>query len=166
LADGYDASFNENWKDAYDNDENGSNTLFVNHEIDILQTFNAGDTILIRFRLYSDPFAAAWGWAIDNLQIQTDNEVTSLNDAEILSDIALYPNPSNGKYSVELNNVLKGNVKISVVDLQGKEVYQENLNNFNGYQKFSVDISQLPKGIYFMKLSNGENAATKRLILQ
>ena len=30
----------------------------------------AGDTILVRFRLFSDPYANGWGWAIDNLRIQ------------------------------------------------------------------------------------------------
>ena len=32
--------------------------------------FSHGDTLVFRFRLYSDPAARAWGWAIDNLDIQ------------------------------------------------------------------------------------------------
>jgi hypothetical protein len=29
----------------------------------------SGDILLIRFRLYSDPAAVGWGWAIDNLSV-------------------------------------------------------------------------------------------------
>ena len=30
---------------------------------------SAGDTLLLRFRLFSDPFANGWGWVIEDLKI-------------------------------------------------------------------------------------------------
>ena len=30
---------------------------------------SAGDTLLVRFRLFSDPFANGWGWVIEDLKI-------------------------------------------------------------------------------------------------
>ena len=166
LINGYDADFNQTWKDAYDNESNGRSSLFVNHEIDMLQTFEAGDTIQVRFRLYSDPFAAGWGWAIDDLQIQTDKVVTGINDPEIAKNIVLYPNPSNGIFSVEINNVLQGKLEVAVLDIQGKEVYLSEVNNPSGFKNLSIDISQKPKGTYFLRLQNGKDIITKRLIIR
>ena len=38
----------------------------------LLETFDPGDTIFIRFRLFSDPAVVAWGWAIDDIVIQPE----------------------------------------------------------------------------------------------
>lgn len=77
LLDGYDSRDKSNWLSLYnstirgnDSEANGNEGLYHTREINILQTFEPGDEILIRFRLFSDPFARGWGWAIDNLFIQ------------------------------------------------------------------------------------------------
>ena len=44
--------------------------MFRNHLIKLRPTFTAGDTILIRFRLFSDNKTNGWGWATDNIYIQ------------------------------------------------------------------------------------------------
>ncbi|MCK7534683.1 MAG: hypothetical protein MZV63_28625 [Marinilabiliales bacterium] len=81
IANGYDSGDNPIWKTNYNkNIDNNqvSNTVgipewYVNREIKLLENgnFKANDTILIQFRLYSDPYAHGWGWTIDNLRIQT-----------------------------------------------------------------------------------------------
>lgn len=166
LVDGYDSRFNGRWQNTYDNEVDGTSDMFVDHEINILETFQAGDTIQVRFRLYSDPFAAGWGWAIDDLEIQVEQSVTSTNDPEIANKISLYPNPSKGIYFIELSNVLKGTLNVSITNILGKEVFVQEFGNPNGYKNINIDISDQPKGTYILKVSNGENAVTKRLILQ
>ena len=81
LAPGWDSSDKVEWQNAYNLgivDETGSSTTVG--DVSLLKrrtlsieghpAINAGDTILIRFHLYSDPYAVGWGWAIDNLVIQ------------------------------------------------------------------------------------------------
>ncbi|MEI9919050.1 MAG: T9SS type A sorting domain-containing protein [Bacteroidota bacterium] len=79
IADGYDCAYNSTWKDLWNNNFDGTNStavgtpaLYRPHEFNMLDKFSAGDEVAIRFRLYSDPFSAGWGWAIDNLKIQID----------------------------------------------------------------------------------------------
>ncbi len=66
LLDGYDARFDPDWSSA----GTGDSSLFRNHMVNILDTFNAGDTVIFRFRLFADAATHGWGWAIDNLSIQ------------------------------------------------------------------------------------------------
>ena len=66
LLDGYDARFDPAWSSG----GTGDSTLFKNHIVNIQDTFNAGDTIIIRFRLFADEATHGWGWVIDNLNIQ------------------------------------------------------------------------------------------------
>jgi len=77
---GYDSRDNADWLAKYNSSVVanisqgvGDPSLFRPRTLNLLSAFKAGDEILIRFRLFSDPGAAGWGWAIDNLKIQIDD---------------------------------------------------------------------------------------------
>lgn len=79
VADGYDSRANTVWLTRYNSATSGNNStavgdaaLFRTRTLDLQNKFDTGDEVVIRFRLFSDPFAAGWGWAIDNLKIQID----------------------------------------------------------------------------------------------
>jgi hypothetical protein len=84
AADGKDSRDHAEWLARYTSADDGDNnstalgdkSLYINNEIDLTANGNfiAGDTVLIRFRMYIDPFAHGWGWAIDNLKIQVDDK--------------------------------------------------------------------------------------------
>lgn len=78
FEDGYDCSISTSFTSAYNSEADGDESLYLNHRIDVLGNgnFNIGDTVLIRFRLYSDPSAAGWGWAIDNIEIQKEETIS------------------------------------------------------------------------------------------
>ncbi|MDJ0837959.1 MAG: DUF5719 family protein [Acidobacteriota bacterium] len=70
VAPGYDARANSKWLDTLENGNGvGNKDLYVRHDIDLLQTFNPGDVITLRFRIHSTDFQTTWGWVIDNLEI-------------------------------------------------------------------------------------------------
>ncbi len=125
LADGYDATYNGAWLNAYDDAEAGSAGLFVQHQVDLLQTFNAGDEILIRFRLSSDESATGWGWAIDNLRIQ-DQTATSIDDETgipaVFSLSDNYPNPFNPVTTIGYSLATATQVEMAVYDVAGRRV--------------------------------------------
>lgn len=80
FANGYDARAQSVWQTRYGSANDGANNstavgdaaLFRSRVIDMLSAFDAGDEVAIRFRLFIDESASGWGWAIDNLKIQTD----------------------------------------------------------------------------------------------
>ncbi|NBP69990.1 MAG: hypothetical protein EBU52_14730, partial [Cytophagia bacterium] len=79
FANGYDARAYSDWLARYNSAVTGGNStavgtpsLFKNRVIDMLDKFDPEDTVAIRFRLFIDMSASGWGWAIDNLKIQTD----------------------------------------------------------------------------------------------
>jgi hypothetical protein len=85
VADGYDARDYSPWLTRYNSAISGNNstaigdpTLYRQRTMNMLNKFSAGDEVVIRFRLYSDPLAAGWGWAIDNLKIQIDDAPPTL----------------------------------------------------------------------------------------
>lgn len=77
---------------------------------------------------------------------------------------SLYPNPTTDVIHVQLNNTLNGKVEYSVVTIDGKIVQRNSLYNS---KKFSIDLSQYPKGMYFIQISeNGALLETKKVIKQ
>jgi hypothetical protein len=79
IADGYDSRSHADWLNRYNSSSSGNNStgvgdaaLYKSRTLSMLNKFQANDEVVIRFRLYSDPFARGWGWAIDNLRIQID----------------------------------------------------------------------------------------------
>ena len=80
------------------------------------------------------------------------------NENFSLNKIKVYPNPSNGLITIDSVNP----VNIIVTDISGKQVY--NLNNVTNQSP--INLSNLQKGIYLIKLSNEDGAQTEKIILK
>ena len=158
LIDGYDSRLYPAWETAYNSSMVGDNSTFVGTE-SMLQkhTFlyrpsaniSEGDTILVRFRLFSDPFANGWGWVIEDLKI---GPLVDALPELTTRPVVVYPNPG------------KGLIKIST-DIQGQERYKPfHYSIFNaagiclinattsGSPETLVDISDYPAGMYIIIL--------------
>lgn len=60
-------------------------------------------------------------------------------------------NPFNGKINVRFHAIEKGDVVISVTDVNGKEVATESVKNFEGKFLGQVDLKKANPGIYFVR---------------
>lgn len=78
-----------------------------------------------------------------------DQYFTGINNANLASDINVYPNPTNGIFQIELKGHVCENLK--VIDRQGRVPGFEIVDKGKVY-----DFSNLSNGIYFIELwSNG-----------
>lgn len=73
--------------------------------------------------------------------------------------INVYPNPSNGQFSVTVENA--GEVEVKVGDILGNTMNVSVVDNLNG--TYSVDMSAVADGVYFVQVKNGDFYATKRI---
>ncbi len=173
LADGYDSGKHPSWEESFYSslaDMNsttvGSSLLFVHHQINMLANgnFSAGDTLLIRFRLYSDPYSHGWGWAIDNLLIQIPVAASDL----VLSpgNIVVYPNPF--KYSFKVVAELKNPLKLLQFDLYnmyGQKIKTRLLKNISGVVTSEIEMENGNPGVYLLVVKeNGKQVFTKKII--
>jgi hypothetical protein len=84
-----------------------------------------------------------------------------------LPDLNIFPNPVKNNLNISFKVIdLQNNIKIQITDISGREVisklFNENSSNFDK----SIDISHLTKGIYFVRINNGENRAVKKIIVE
>jgi len=169
LADGYDCRYNGVWNSAYTGGQNGNPNMYVQHEINLLDTFEAGDKILVRFRLFADGFVTGWGWSIDNLEIQG---VISSQDkvAEgVPTDYTLsqnYPNPFNPATTIHFALPSDSKVTLKVFDSIGQEVATiVNSGLKAGYHTFNWDASRFASGVYIYRIVADNFVQSRKMML-
>ena len=73
---------------------------------------------------------------------------------------SIYPNPSNGNFNLELLN-FDESVKVSIVDLTGRLIYESQLSGNNIFQ---LDITDKAAGTYFVRLQSGDYQIVKQIV--
>ena len=77
--------------------------------------------------------------------------------------LILYPNPVNDNLYVKLINPEENdNIKLDVLDVTGKIVLTESLNNNNNEGK--INLSSLDKGYYLVRVADGVNVYRKKVL--
>ncbi|OYU96038.1 MAG: alpha-amylase [Bacteroidetes bacterium B1(2017)] len=86
--------------------------------------------------------------------------ITGLEPTNWNPDIKLFPNPSNGAFNIEMNQINEP-IELSVFSMDGKEVYASTIT-----QKNNTYFINQEAGIYFIKLKNknGQTIIKKLLI--
>ncbi len=176
LADGYDARYDQAWLDAYTNDQDGEFDLYVDHELNLLDHFSAGDTILIRFRLFADPFVNGWGWAIDNIEIQgtlTTLEKSFVKGPARFNLMPNYPNPFNPTTRIAFSLAENAPVNLTIYDIRGAIV-----RRLLDARKYSAGVRhevvwdgrdhlgrEVASGTYFYRIEAQGYRAVRKMIL-
>jgi subtilisin family serine protease/PKD repeat protein len=92
------------------------------------------------------------------------NFPVSTNDVNIfINNIKIYPNPTNDILNIELNLDKKSKVQFQIFDAVGKLVLTTSNQSFNT-QSTTLDLSNLPLGIYFLQVRIDENVVTKKVV--
>ena len=170
LIDGYDCTAYSEWRTKYESELSTitqlssavpTSDLLRNRTIDIQENgdFSPGDTILIRFRLFSDNAAAGWGWLIDNLKIQESS--TAVNDLTDQVKFRIFPNPVSSdklNFSLDLENSYE-NTMLTIYNIYGSKVLHEPLGFMNNRYSKSIDVQSLSKGMYFLEVRLDQHAA-------
>ena len=99
--------------------------------------------------LYSS--TAGCSWATDVAEVTED-------------DLTIYPNPNNGEFFIS-NNGKAENVNLHVLDIQGKEVYNNVLNLGAGANEF-IKLNDLNPGMYIVVLDTENGRTTQNVVVQ
>ena len=97
------------------------------------------------------------------MQDGTCQIVTGIKELKIFKDFNIYPNPAFSTLYVENDKVLNG-LEISIFDLGGKKIS----SMFPGVntKKQSIDISNLPHGVYILSVSNDKVFTREKIIVK
>jgi len=87
-----------------------------------------------------------------------------LNGSKTINGLISYPNkPFNGKLNVRFKAPEKGNVTISVTDVNGKEIASEQIKDFSGLYLGQIDVKKSGAGVYFVRVTQSNDGAVRRV---
>ena len=86
------------------------------------------------------------------------------NGSKTIIGLISYPNkPFNGKLNVRFKAPEKGNVTISVTDVNGKEIASEQIKDFSGLYLGQIDVKKSGAGVYFVRVTQSNDGAVRRV---
>jgi len=104
--------------------------------------------------------------ATDNMKAVATSSYHTLTVTPILEArdyFNLYPNPNDGRFSIEFTSLLDADIfTVTVVDLIGKTVYREELSKDESTRQF--DLSHLQSGVYVVMISANAIILTQKFI--
>ncbi|HOZ52373.1 MAG TPA: T9SS type A sorting domain-containing protein, partial [Chitinophagaceae bacterium] len=133
-------------------------TQWRNDRIDL--TSFVGKKIFLRFR----------GSNMNGNNLFIDNINIMLKDAWPLSTtdfgedlLSVYPNPSDGNYTLEFHSTESKDVRYSIYNVAGQKVKENKLSISAGHTKTALNISNMASGMYVLELRDGSK--TKKIKL-
>ncbi len=124
------------------------NNLLPNVIINELEINNATDML----------YAGTYGrglWASPLVE-----SILSAEDNFFESNLSIYPNPANSEITISLKESMEAEIR--VFDITGKLLIFE--NDVLIANTFSMDVSSLPSGVYFIRLNTESGTVTKKLL--
>ncbi|MGF7141417.1 T9SS type A sorting domain-containing protein [Roseimarinus sediminis] len=136
-------------------------TLFIEHKVNMLRHFEHNDTLLIRFRLFSDLNTNGWGWVIDDIEINHSDISSTKATAD--SEFRFYPIPCNDVLNIVTQNAGNSSVKISVYNQQGRMVLQREALQAKHVR---LNTQNLEQGSYLLEIETADGVQRKKFMVR
>jgi len=128
----------------------------------------APDSVVIEIQSslwdHKDPSYAGAILKVDEVNFRSQMLTTAIKriSSQGNSNISLFPNPTNGRFSVRIpdNKSVSESIRIEILNITGQKV----LSSFVSRESSDFDISDLPKGLYFAKIFDGETVRIIKII--
>jgi regulation of enolase protein 1 (concanavalin A-like superfamily) len=100
--------------------------------------------------------------------IKTNENGLVLGNNEYLSEdfnFNIFPNPGSGLFTIDFANTERNLTSLEIYNLDGQLIYNRNLeNNYN--RIIQIDLSNHPKGFYFVQVQTFQGILNKRLVIK
>lgn len=100
------------------------------------------------------------GW-----QISYEVDGVGLDENHIFEQLNVYPNPANEAVNIGFHVQQQQNITISIVSLSGQEIYREQLNSFKGDYRRTLQLDEVVKGVYLLKLQSDAGLSTRKIVV-
>ncbi len=108
---------------------------------------------------------ATHGSGLYSTKITSVNQITSIKDVHA-EEFAfnVYPNPVSDQLVVSWEEKVTGNtLNISVINELGQQVKRKDINGI-AISKITISVADLPKGVYYVKLTSGKSTSVKQVV--
>lgn len=104
---------------------------------------------------------------VNSITLQICSQVFNLlSNSEIaFQDLAVYPNPSNGNFTVEFQSKSNNKIGIDIFDIRGRKVYGKSFEN-TGMFRQNLALTNIEPGIYMVSIVDGDAKTIKKIVVE
>ncbi len=99
----------------------------------------------------------------DTLVLTIEDCNTSINENNDKLSFEIFPNPSSGKFTLDIKSMETQDLLIEVISIDGKIIYSKNTKITSSETSINMDISDQAAGSYILRISN-ENYKSQKAI--
>jgi PKD repeat protein len=101
---------------------------------------------------------------LDDINLDIDAGINSLDN--LGTTLQVFPNPATGLVNIGFTLVTSKKLDVSILNILGQPIYKSIKENYpSGQNALSINIKDVPAGIYFVKISDGITELNKPLII-
>ncbi len=126
---------------------------------------NNPDTCIITLKASGLAPASADYLYVDNLAF-TGTVAGVEDNTDVISNMNLYPNPSSNFLTINFTLAKSQNVTLSIIDIFGKIVKDDNLGIINGNAERLINTNNLAKGTYFVSITTETASEIKKIVIE
>lgn len=83
------------------------------------------------------------------------------------NSLEVFPNPAIDNVGIKFSNEGSSTVDVSLINIAGQLVYSQQLSNISiGENLNYIDVKDIEKGTYFVKLQSGSAIAVRKIVIQ
>ena len=116
-------------------------------------------TVKVRITGTKNASSTHYWHTADRVVIFSSGVTTGIKDFQKHSEFIIFPNPCNGSFSFQSSTDIK---TLEIYTISGDKMLT--LKNINHERLENVNISEFPSGIYFVRLFDGNNYFSQKLI--
>ncbi|WNH14188.1 reprolysin-like metallopeptidase [Thalassobellus suaedae] len=77
----------------------------------------------------------------------------------------IFPNPNDGKFTIQLNTALNRNINVKIFDSRGHFIYEKYFEEGGDFSE-DIELNSLQSGLYFLIADDGLKRSTKKIIIK
>lgn len=156
--------FNIKWGHSPINFENALTITGITESPYILSKLNAEKTYEFHLQANCGTSESEWSEKI-TFTTPAEGDPISISAIQTLSNVSIYPNPSNGVFNVAVSTEKASVITIEVMNTQGQVVYRNEANAVAEYRE-SINLEGFAKGVYCVKVNTGNKVNVSKVIVR
>ncbi|MGL2962853.1 zinc-dependent metalloprotease [Flavobacterium sp. RSB2_4_14] len=81
------------------------------------------------------------------------------------TDLAVYPNPNRGNFTLQYNNPISNEINVTVFDMRGRKIYENSFSNQATINE-NIQLNNAQAGIYLMTVTDGNRKEVKKIVVE
>ena len=92
--------------------------------------------------------------------------ITGISTQKLNKPIKIFPNPNDGKFTIA-EKLFSPNAMLKIYDVVGNLISEKEMRSFSTTtEMYQFDFSYLPKGLYYLVLTDETNSYSQQLMMQ